>query len=70
LEVVLVKNLKQLVIAVLAALMIAGALSAVSDAASLTSISPAVVVGEGSSPFPVLLSANSSSDATSLSNQF
>jgi len=51
--------MKKLTIAALATLMLAGALSAVSDAASIGSQPLTVVVGEGSSPFPAMLSADS-----------
>lgn len=49
--------MKKTMIAALSALMLAGALCAVSDTASINSLPPLAVVGEGSSPFPVLLAA-------------
>ncbi|MGC2111602.1 MAG: hypothetical protein WA655_18950 [Candidatus Korobacteraceae bacterium] len=63
--------MKKLSIAALAALMLAGALSAVGDAASISSLPTAVVVGEGSSPFPVMLSPdNTVSDSGPVNTQF
>ncbi len=47
--------MKQAMIAALAALMLAGALSAVSGATSVGSLSTIVVMGEGSSPMPTTL---------------
>jgi hypothetical protein len=44
--------MKQAIIAALAALMLAGALSAVSGAASVGSVNTVVVIGEGSAPMP------------------
>jgi hypothetical protein len=46
---------KQTMIAALAALMLAGALSAVSGATSVGSLNPVVVIGEGSAPMPTTL---------------
>lgn len=46
--------MKQTMIAALAALMLAGALSAVSDATPVHSLSTAVVIGEGTAPMPTL----------------
>lgn len=65
--------MKKMTIAALAALMLAGALSAASDAASIMSLHSVAVVGEGASPFPVplVLSPDTpSSDTTSLGTQF
>lgn len=56
--------MKKLTIAALATLMLAGALSAVGDATSFSSLHSAVVVGEGSSPFPVMLSPDSNVNET------
>lgn len=47
--------MKQTMIAALAALMLAGALSAVSGATSVASPNAVVVIGEGSAPFPTTL---------------
>lgn len=49
--------MKQAMIAALAALMLAGALSAVSGATSVSSLNTVVVMGEGSSPMPTTLPA-------------
>ena len=65
--------MKKMMIAALAALMLAGALSAASDAASVLSLHPVAVVGEGSTAFvmPLMLSSDSSTaDTTSLRSQF
>ena len=56
--------MKKLTIAALATLMLAGALSAVGDATSLGSFHSAIVVGEGSSPFPVMLTPDTSVSET------
>jgi len=63
---------KQTMIAALAALMIAGALSAVSGATPIGSLTPVVVVvGEGSAPVPTTLPAfMDDSDSTSGPNNF
>jgi hypothetical protein len=45
---------KQTMIAALAALMLAGALSAVSDATSVDSLKTVVMIGEGTAPMPTL----------------
>ncbi len=65
--------MKKISIAALAALMLAGALSAASDAASIISSHSVVLVGEGSSPFPIPLTLSHetpNSDTTSLGTQF
>ncbi len=63
--------MQKTIIAALAALMFAGALSAVSDATSLSSVSTVVVIGEGSAPLPAALApVASNSDSKSLTNQF
>jgi hypothetical protein len=49
--------MKQTMIAALAALMLAGALSAVSGATSVGSLNTGIVIGEGSSPVPTTLPA-------------
>jgi hypothetical protein len=64
-----VKNLKKCMLATLAALMLAGALSSISDATALRSVGPVAVVGEGSSPLPIVLSVPDS-DATSFGTRF
>ena len=64
------KNVKKLMLAPLAALMIAGALSAISGATAMTSSSPVAVVGEGASPFPVVLSSAPDNDTTSFGEHF
>jgi hypothetical protein len=45
---------KQTMIAALAALMLAGALSAVSDTTSVHSLKTVVLIGEGTAPMPTL----------------
>jgi hypothetical protein len=65
--------MKKMTIAAMAALMLAGAFSAVSDATSITSLHSVAVVGEGSAPFPMpnVFSATApDSDTTSLGTQF
>lgn len=47
--------MKQATIVALAALMLAGALSAVSGATSVSSLNTVVVIGEGSAPMPATL---------------
>jgi hypothetical protein len=64
-----VKHLKKWMIATLAALMLAGALSSISGATSLRSVGPVAVVGEGTSPVPIVLSVPDN-DATSSGNRF
>jgi len=64
-----VKHLKKWTLATLAALMLAGALSSISGATSLRSVGPAAVVGEGSSPVPMVLSV-ADNDAASSGNRF
>ena len=49
---------KSLITAVLAALMLAGALCAISGATPVGQYHSVAIVGEGTSPFPVLLSPN------------
>jgi hypothetical protein len=65
--------MKKMIVAALAALMLAGALSAASDAASILSLHSVAVVGEGPAPFPmpIVLSANApTGDSTSVGTQF
>ncbi len=64
--------MKKITIAALAALMLAGALSAASDATSIISSNSVAVIGEGA-PFPiptVLSSTISNNDSTSVGTQF
>lgn len=63
------KDLKKWMLATLAALMLAGALSSISGATSLRSAGAVAVVGEGSSPVPIVLSVSDDA-ATSLGNGF
>jgi hypothetical protein len=65
--------MKKTTIAALAALMLAGALSAASEAASIISLRSVAVVGEGSTSFamPLVLSPDApNTDTTSLRSQF
>ena len=62
--------MKKLMIAALAALMLAGSLSAVTNATSMSSVPSVAIVGEGSSPIPLALSASPNSEATSLGTRF
>ncbi len=64
------KNAKKMVFAALAALMIAGSLSAVSSATSTSSLGPVAVVGEGSSPLPVVVSAVPDNNTISFGKHF
>ena len=64
------KNLKQLMIAVLAALMLAGALSAISSVTFVTSLGSVPIAGDGVSPFPLVLSSAPANDSPSLGEQF
>jgi len=63
-----VKLMKKWMIATCAALMLAGALCSISGATSMRSLGPVAVVGEGSSPLPVVLSSDN--DAISSGNRF
>jgi len=63
--------MKKTMIASLAALMLAGALSAVSGATSVSSATLPIVIGEGSAPIPLAPpAADSSSNSISLSTKF
>jgi len=63
--------MKKTTIAALAALMLAGALSAVSGATSVSSANTIILIGEGSAPMPLTLPpADSNSDAPSLNTKF
>jgi hypothetical protein len=63
--------MKKTMIAALSALMLAGALSAVEGATSITSTAPAIVIGEGSAPIPLALPATDAhSDWASLTPKF
>ena len=64
------KNAKKLMFAALAALMIAGSLSAVSGATSVSSVGSLATVGEGPSPMPVVLSSAPDNDTTSFGQRF
>jgi hypothetical protein len=61
--------MKNFVTAILAALMLAGALCAISGATAIGPSNPAAVVGEGTSPFPVVLSPSAPGETT-LANHF
>jgi len=63
--------MKKTMIASLAALMLAGALSAVSGATSVSSATLPIVIGEGSAPIPLAPpAADSSSNSISFSTKF
>jgi len=63
--------MKKTMIATLAALMLAGALSAVSGVTSISSSGPGIFIGEGSAPVPLVLApAQMNSDSTSLTGNF
>jgi len=63
--------MNKLLTAILAILLLAGALSAISGATPLNSLHPVAIVGEGTSPFPMALSsASSQSNAAQLGNNF
>ena len=63
--------MKKTMIATLAALMLAGTLSALGGVTSLSSATPIVVIGEGSAPIPLTLpTADTKGDASSLANKF
>ncbi|HUI85012.1 MAG TPA: hypothetical protein VL240_12355 [Candidatus Binatia bacterium] len=63
--------MKKVIIAILAALMLAGALSAVSGSTSVNTLHSVAIVGEGSSPFPVVLSSGiSDREISSLPDHF
>jgi hypothetical protein len=63
--------MKKTLTATLAALMLAGALTAVSGATSVDSSSPAILIGDGSAPIPLALApADANSDSPSLSTKF
>ena len=64
------KLVKKWMLATVAALMLAGALCSISGATSMRSLGPVAVVGEGSSPLPVVLSSAPDNDATSFGNRF
>lgn len=57
--------MKKTMIAALASLMLAGAISAVSGATTNTATGTAVVIGEGASPVPSLPSPEAASDGWS-----
>ena len=57
--------MKKTMIAALASLMLAGAISAASGAATNTAIGPVVVIGEGASPIPSLPLSEAAGDGWS-----
>jgi len=63
--------MKKTMIATLAALMLAGALSAVGGATSASATTPVNIIGEGSAPVPMAPPFGSpNSDSSSLTNKF
>lgn len=62
--------MKKLITAVLAALMLAGALCAISGATPTGQDHSVAIVGEGTSPFPVLLSTNGPTSEATLASHF
>ena len=63
--------MKKMMIASLAALMLAGALSAVSGATSVSSTTTVIIMGEGSAPAPLALTPSRlNSDPASLNRNF
>ena len=63
--------MKKTMLATLAALMLAGALSAVGGPTSVSSTNPVLVIGEGSAPIPLTLpTSDSTSDSSSLATKF
>lgn len=63
------KKLRKLIIAVLASLMLAGALTAFSSAISITSVATVPLLGQGASPYPGVLSS-APDDSTPLNKRF
>ncbi len=61
--------MNRLLTAIVAALMLAGGLSAISGATAMPSPSTVAIVGEGPSPLPILPSSDSHSDVGSPVNQ-
>jgi len=64
------KKARKLLIAPLAALMLAGALSAISGATSIPSDSAVAVLGEGATPVPAVLPSACGNSAMPLDNHF
>jgi hypothetical protein len=62
--------MKKLLTAVLAALMLAGALCAISGATPIGQYNSVAIVGEGTSPFPMVISPNSSTGQSTLASHF
>jgi hypothetical protein len=62
--------MKKLITAVLAALMLAGALCAISGAAPIGQYHSLAIVGEGTSPFPMLMSPSSPTGQSTLASHF
>jgi hypothetical protein len=65
-----VVTMKKLITAVLAALMLAGALCAISGAAPIGQYHSLAIVGEGTSPFPMLMSPSSPTGQSTLASHF
>jgi len=62
---------KKTLIAALSALMLAGALSAAGGATSISSTTPAIVIGEGSAPVPLALpGTETGGDSTTFTPKF
>ena len=64
------KNVRKLIMAVLAILMLAGALSAFSSAISITSVAAVPLIGEGASPCPGVVSSAPDNGSASLNQRF
>ena len=63
--------MKKTMIAALSALMLAGALSAVGGATSISPTAPAIVIGEGSAPIPLALPAtDANNDSTPVTPKY
>jgi hypothetical protein len=62
----IVKHLKKMMFAALAALMVAGSLCSISGATSLTSFGSIAVLGEGVSPMPAMQASVPDQATTSL----
>ena len=60
--------MKKTLIAALASLMLAGAISAASGTTTKTTTGMIVIVGDGSAPIPLAAPANDGSEAVSLGN--
>ena len=62
--------MKKFITALLAALMLAGALCAISGAAPVGQYQSLAIVGEGTSPFPMLMSSSSPTGPSTLASHF